>query len=37
MTISNGQETKQLTLYHHATPMINNDNSVWVDYEDEET
>jgi hypothetical protein len=37
MTISNGQETKQLTLYPHATPMINNDNSVWVDYEDEET
>eukprot|EP00253_Pinus_taeda_P025341 PITA_25341 len=37
MTISNGQETKQLTLYPHATPMINNDNSVWLDYEDEET
>ena len=37
MTISNGQETKQLTLYPHATPMINNDSSVWVDYEDEET
>eukprot|EP00253_Pinus_taeda_P034577 PITA_34577 len=37
MTISNGQETKQLTLYPHATPMINNDNSIWVDYEDEET
>jgi len=37
MTISNGQETKQLTLYPHATPMINNDNSVWVDYEYEET
>eukprot|EP00253_Pinus_taeda_P004093 PITA_04093 len=37
MTISNGQETKQLTLYPHATPMINNDNSKWVDYEDEET
>eukprot|EP00253_Pinus_taeda_P017045 PITA_17045 len=36
-TISNGQETKQLTLYPHATPMINNDNSIWVDYEDEET
>eukprot|EP00253_Pinus_taeda_P011966 PITA_11966 len=28
MTISNGQETKQLTLYPHATPMVNNDNSV---------
>eukprot|EP00253_Pinus_taeda_P009629 PITA_09629 len=37
ITISNGQETKQLTLYPHATPMINNDNSIWVDYEDEET
>eukprot|EP00253_Pinus_taeda_P028310 PITA_28310 len=37
MTISNGQETKQSTLYSHATPMINNDNSIWVDYEDEET
>eukprot|EP00253_Pinus_taeda_P017439 PITA_17439 len=37
MTISNGQETKQLTLYPHATPMINNDHSIWVDYEDEET
>eukprot|EP00253_Pinus_taeda_P035744 PITA_35744 len=36
MTISNGQETKQLTLYPHAKPMINNDNSIWVDYEDEE-
>eukprot|EP00253_Pinus_taeda_P017050 PITA_17050 len=36
MTISNGQETKQLTLYPHATPMINRDNSIWVDYEDEE-
>eukprot|EP00253_Pinus_taeda_P022803 PITA_22803 len=30
-------ETKQLTLYPQATPMINNDNSVWLDYEDEET
>eukprot|EP00253_Pinus_taeda_P020748 PITA_20748 len=37
MTISNGQETKQLTLYPHATPMINNDNSIWVNYEEEET
>lgn len=37
MTISNGQETKQLTLYPHATPMISNDNYVWLDYEDEET
>ena len=37
MTISNGCETKQLTLYPHATPMINNDNSVWLDYEDDDT
>eukprot|EP00253_Pinus_taeda_P003383 PITA_03383 len=37
MTISNGQETKQLTLYPQATPMINNDNFVWLDYEDGET
>lgn len=37
MKISNGCETKQLTLYPHATPMINNDNSVWLDYEDDET
>jgi hypothetical protein len=33
MTISNGYETKQLTLYPHATPLINNDNSVWVDFD----
>jgi hypothetical protein len=37
MTISNGYETKQLTLYPHATPMINNDNSVWLDYDDNAT
>eukprot|EP00253_Pinus_taeda_P007077 PITA_07077 len=37
MTISNGCETKQLTLYPHATPMINNDDSVWLDYEDNDT
>ena len=37
MIISNGCGTKQLTLYPHATPMINNDNSVWLDYEDDET
>ena len=37
MTISNGQETKQLTLYPHATPMINNDDFVWLDYEDNDT
>ena len=34
MKISNGYETKQLTLYPHATPMISNDNSVWMDYDD---
>jgi hypothetical protein len=37
MTISNGYETKQLTLYPHATPLANNDNSVWVDFEDQPT
>eukprot|EP00253_Pinus_taeda_P005047 PITA_05047 len=37
MTISNGCETKQLTLHPHATPMINNDNFVWLDYEDDDT
>jgi hypothetical protein len=34
MTISNGYETKQLTLYPHTTPFINNDNSLWVDFDD---
>ena len=34
MKISNGDETKQLTLYPHATPMINNDNSLCMDYDD---
>ena len=37
MTISNGCETKQLTLHPHATPMINNDDSIWLDYEDNDT
>jgi hypothetical protein len=37
MTISNGYETKQLTLYPHATPLINNDNYVWVDFDDKLT
>jgi hypothetical protein len=37
MTISNGYETKQLTLYPHATPLINNDNSLWVDFYDQTT
>jgi hypothetical protein len=37
MTISNGYETKQLTLYPHATPLINNDNFVWVEFDDQTT
>jgi hypothetical protein len=37
MTISNKYETKQLTLYPHATPLINNDNSLWVDFDDQTT
>jgi hypothetical protein len=37
MTISNGYETKQLTLYPHATPLPNNDNLVWDDFEDQPT
>jgi hypothetical protein len=37
MTISNGYKTKHLTLYPHATPMINNDNSIWVDFDDQLT
>jgi hypothetical protein len=37
MTISNGYETKHLTLYPHATPLPNNDNSVWVNFEDQPT
>jgi hypothetical protein len=37
MTISNGYETKQLTLYPHATPLINNDNYVWLDFDDQPT
>jgi hypothetical protein len=37
MTISNGYETKQLTLYPHATPLVNNDNSLSVDYDDQTT
>jgi hypothetical protein len=37
MTISNGYETKQLTLYPHATPLASNDNPVWVDFKDQPT
>jgi hypothetical protein len=37
MTISNGYETKQLTLYPHATPLINNYNFVWVYFDDQPT
>ena len=36
MKISNGCETKQLMLYPHATPMINNEDSVWLYYEDDD-
>jgi hypothetical protein len=36
-TISNGYETKHLTLYPYATPLSNNDNSVWVDFDDQLT
>eukprot|EP00253_Pinus_taeda_P015881 PITA_15881 len=34
MTISNGYETKQLTLYPHATPVVNNEDSIWMEYDD---
>jgi hypothetical protein len=37
MTISNGDETKQLTHYPHSKPLINNDNSLWVDFDDQTT
>ena len=37
MTISNGYETKQLTLYPQDTPLINNENSLWVDFDDQTT
>jgi hypothetical protein len=37
MTISYGYETKQRTLYPHATPLINSDNSLWVDFDDQTT
>jgi hypothetical protein len=37
MMISNGYEMKQLTLYPHATPLASNDNTVWVDFEDQPT
>jgi hypothetical protein len=37
MKISNSYETKQLTLYPHVTPLINNDNSVWVYFDDQLT
>jgi hypothetical protein len=37
MTISNGYETKQLTFYPHATPLINNDDFVWVDFDNQLT
>jgi len=37
MKISNGCETKQLMLYPHATCMINNNDFVWLDYDDNDT
>jgi hypothetical protein len=35
MTISDGYDTKKLTLYPHATPSVEPENSVWMDIEDE--
>jgi hypothetical protein len=37
MTIFNGYETKHLILYPQTTPLINNDNSLWVDFDDQTT
>jgi hypothetical protein len=37
MTISNSYEAKNLTLYPHSTPLANNDNYVWVYFEDQPT
>ena len=34
MTISNDYGTKNLTLFPHATPIINNEDSVCMDYDD---
>jgi hypothetical protein len=35
MTISDGYDTKKLTLYPHATPSVEPKNSLWMDIEDE--
>jgi hypothetical protein len=35
MTISNGYDTKKLTLYPHATPSVEPENSLWIEIEDE--
>jgi len=35
MTISDGYDTKKLTLYPHATPSVEPENSLWMDIEDE--
>jgi hypothetical protein len=35
MTISDGFDTKKLTLYPHATPSMEPENSLWMDIEDE--
>jgi hypothetical protein len=37
MTISDGYDTKKLTLYPHATPSVEPENSLWMDLEDEST
>jgi hypothetical protein len=37
MTISDGYDTKKLTLYPHATPSVEPKNSLWMDLEDEST
>jgi hypothetical protein len=35
MTMSDGYDTKKLTLYPHATPNMELENSLWIDTEDE--
>ena len=35
MTISDGYNTKKLTLYPHATPSAEPENSLWMDTEAE--
>jgi hypothetical protein len=34
MTIMDGYDTKKLTLYPHATPSVEPENSLWMDIED---